>query len=73
MRGEPIRIAAAAIVNIVFAILLYWYFDRQLLAQRSVWYSERRAVGITVIAYATVILGLLYGTFMMYRTQLVGA
>ena len=47
-----------AAIDIPLAIALYWYIDRRLLAHRSEWYTARRGVAVTVLAYAIIAVGL---------------
>jgi len=50
-----------AAVDVPLAIALYWCVDRRLLACRAGWYTARRGIAFTVIAYAIIAVGLAYG------------
>jgi peptidoglycan/LPS O-acetylase OafA/YrhL len=55
--GQFITIPA----GIAFAALLYWYFDRVILASRKRLYTERRGRILMVLAYAAFLIGLCGG------------
>lgn len=65
MRAGPaswlLNVVVETLVGVPFAVALYWFVDRRLLANRSTWYTSRRGVIVTILAYAIVALGLVYG------------
>lgn len=61
-----------AAIDIPLAIALYWYVDRRLLAHRSGWYTARRGIAVTVLAYAIIAVGLVYGFSMAARAAAAG-
>lgn len=63
MRDDPIRQFLSAILNVAFAMILYWFVDRQLLAHRAVWYTPRKAYILTFMAYGIFAFGFVYGMF----------
>ena len=65
--------ALQAAIDIPLAIALYWFVDRPLLGRRAGWYTPRRGVVITVLAYAIIAVGLAYGLSMQARAQAVWA
>ena len=65
MRDSLLRQGLAAIANVGFAILLYWFIDRKLLEVRSDWYTPTRGKWVTICAYLMVMVGLVYGFFML--------
>lgn len=65
MRDSIPRHALSAISNIVLAIGLYWFIDRQLLAWRSGWFTATRGKLVTAFAYGIVALGIGVGLALM--------
>ena len=65
MRDSLLRQGLAAIANVGFAILLYWFIDRKLLEVRSDWYTPTRGKWVTICAYLMVMVGVVYGFFML--------
>jgi peptidoglycan/LPS O-acetylase OafA/YrhL len=63
----PVLVAAVlqAAIDIPLAVALYWYVDRRLLALRAGWYTPRRGVAVTVLAYAIIVVGLAFGAAML--------
>jgi peptidoglycan/LPS O-acetylase OafA/YrhL len=55
------------ILSILLATLLYWFFDRQLLARRKQLYSRRIAKVTMFVAYGTVTLGIVGGLILLSR------
>ena len=58
MRDTPLRHLLSASANVVLAMCLYWFIDRQLLAHRAAWFTTGRGKGVTLGAYAMIALGL---------------
>jgi len=50
-----------AMIDIPLAMALYWHIDRRLLSHRANWYTARRGLVVTIIAYAIIAVGLAYG------------
>ena len=69
----PLAAALQAAIDIPLAVGLYWYIDRRLLVRRSAWYTPRRGVAVTVLAYAIIAVGLAYGAVMMARLPATGS
>jgi peptidoglycan/LPS O-acetylase OafA/YrhL len=55
------------ILSIALGALLYWFFDRQLLARRNQLYSPRIARVTMFVAYGAVALGIVGGLFLLSR------
>jgi peptidoglycan/LPS O-acetylase OafA/YrhL len=55
------------ILSILLATLLYWFFDRQLLARRKQLYSPKIAKVTMFVAYGTVTLGIVGGLVLLSR------
>lgn len=66
LRDAPARQLLAAVINVGFAVALYWYIDRRLLAQRGAWFTPERGRTITAWAYATTGCGVLFGLWLAF-------
>jgi peptidoglycan/LPS O-acetylase OafA/YrhL len=62
--ATALNVAVETLVGVPFAIALYWFVDRRLLAHRARSYTPRRGRAITVLAYAIIAAGLAYGLAM---------
>ena len=51
-------------MNYAIAAFLYWYIERNILEMRGKLYTIKRGVICTIIAYTSIIAGLLYGAFL---------
>ncbi len=69
MRDDPIRQFLSAIGNVVFAMALYWFIDRRLLAHRAAWYTPVSGLWVTYFAYGIVFIGITYGLLWPYAGQ----
>ena len=56
-----LNVLVETLVGVSFAIGLYWFVDRPLLANRARWYTQRRGLVISFLAYSIVAVGLTYG------------
>ena len=56
-----LNVLVETLVGVSFAIGLYWLVDRPLLANRARWYTQRRGIVISFLAYLIVVVGLTYG------------
>ncbi|MCK9685891.1 acyltransferase family protein [Scleromatobacter humisilvae] len=54
-----------AAIDLPLAMALYWYVDRPLLSHRAGWYTPRRGVAVTIVAYLIIAIGLAYGFAML--------
>ncbi len=61
LRDSPTRQILAAILNIAIAFALYWVVDRNVLNARERLYTPFKGKLLTVLAYGTILIGLLYG------------
>lgn len=61
LRDAGIRVLLSALVSLGIAAALYWWVDRRMLSMRGQMYSHTRAAVITVMAYATMITGIVIG------------
>lgn len=52
------------LLSLLIAILIYWFVDKKILTMRSKLYTEKRAKVVTVIAYASVFIGI-FGGFIL--------
>lgn len=67
LRDAPLRQVIAAVINIGFAVALYWWVDRRLLAQRRAWFTPERGRRVTAWAYATTACGVVFGMVLLLR------
>jgi peptidoglycan/LPS O-acetylase OafA/YrhL len=67
LRDSPARQALAALLNVAFAVALYWWVDRRLLAQRRAWFTPERGRTVTALAYATTACGVVFGVVLLLR------
>lgn len=67
LRDSPMRQVLAALINIGFAVALYWWVDRRLLAQRRAWFTPERGRTVTAWAYATTACGVAFGVVLLLR------
>jgi peptidoglycan/LPS O-acetylase OafA/YrhL len=67
LRESVITHVVSNSLNLVLAVGLYWYVDRQLLLHRSRFYTARRGLIVTRIAYATMVVGLTFGVVLMLQ------
>ena len=66
-RSVVVHETLVLILSISLATLLYWCFDRQLLARRNQLYSPRIAQVIMVVAYGAAALGTVCGLLLLSR------
>ncbi len=66
-RNVAVHETLVLILSIALGALLYWFFDRQLLARRNQLYSPRIARVTMFVAYGAVALGIVGGLFLLSR------
>ena len=69
-RSVVVHETLVLILSISLATLLYWFFDRQLLARRNQLYSPRIAQVTMFVAYGAVALGIVGGLLLLSRTEI---
>jgi peptidoglycan/LPS O-acetylase OafA/YrhL len=67
VRSVVVHETLVLILSISLAALLYWFFDRRLLARRKQLYSPRIAQVTMFVAYGTVTLGIVGGLLLLSR------
>jgi peptidoglycan/LPS O-acetylase OafA/YrhL len=61
LRDSALAHIISFILNVGLAISLYWFIDRRLLASRGQWFTQKRGLIATYIAYGMVIIGCVVG------------
>jgi peptidoglycan/LPS O-acetylase OafA/YrhL len=61
LRDSALAHIISFILNVGLAIGLYWFIDRRLLASRGQWFTQKRGLIATYIAYGMVIIGCVVG------------
>lgn len=69
LRGSVAGHILSTLLNISFAIALYWYMDRRILIHRHQWYSKRRGLFAMRIAYLLVVVGFLVGITLLLQPE----
>jgi peptidoglycan/LPS O-acetylase OafA/YrhL len=65
MHEGLIRGVLVTVFNVVLAMAMYWWVDRQLLAHRNAWFTHQRGLLLTGVAYAIIAVGIAYGFWML--------
>ena len=61
LRDSWLRQILAAAMGYAIAAFLYWFIERKVLALRERLYTAKRGIGISIVAYLSIIFGLLLG------------
>lgn len=61
LRESGARIVLSALISLGIAAALYWWVDRRMLAMRGQMFSNARAIAVAIMAYATVLFGVVVG------------
>lgn len=61
LRESGARIVLSALISLGIAAALYWWVDRRMLAMRGQMFSHARAIVVAILAYATVLFGIVVG------------